>query len=98
MQYHGLRHSTGDGCTHQVSGLRWQARSGFGMLVLPFLRLVQVRVNRGESGAEFLPGFDSGTRVAEAEPVPLPVLDTRARDAVFYEHSVGSIINPPEST
>jgi DNA repair photolyase len=28
----------------------------------------------------------------------LPVLDTRARGAVFYEQPVGSILNPPEST
>src|SRR5688572_10037542 len=33
-----------------------------------------------------------------AEPAPLPVLDMRARDAVFYEKTVTSLINPPEST
>jgi DNA repair photolyase len=73
------------------------------MLVLPFLRLVQVRMKTGtrsgnnKEAEELLPGL-SGWNVAEPEPGSLPVLDTRARDAVFYEHSVGSIINPPEST
>ena len=35
---------------------------------------------------------------AVAESAPLPVLDARARDAVFYEKTVASVINPPEST
>src|SRR5690348_18300428 len=35
---------------------------------------------------------------APSPPAPLPVLDSRARDAVFYEQVVNSVINPPEST
>jgi DNA repair photolyase len=79
------------------------------MLVLPGLRLVEVRVNGLQqhntsrlplgNGDSALPGLlgdiPSGKSRTEAT---LPVLDTRARDAIFYEQPVGSIINPPEST
>jgi DNA repair photolyase len=62
------------------------------MLVLPHLRVVAMRVKEASAGPSLFPG------VSAEQPVSLPVLDTRVRDAVFYEQTVGSIINPPEST
>ena len=62
------------------------------MLVLPHLRVVAMRVKEAIAGPSLFPG------VSAQHPVSLPVLDTRVRDAVFYEQTVGSIINPPEST
>src|SRR3989338_5712735 len=35
---------------------------------------------------------------AAAPPALLPLLDSRARGALFYEHPARSILNPPEST
>ena len=66
------------------------------LLDLPELRLVNVQLTERAHRAQ-----DRQPLLAEAlrtPPAPLPVLDTRARDAVFYEHPVRSILNPPEST
>jgi DNA repair photolyase len=71
------------------------------VLVLPGLRVVQVRVTadrRATPQGVAEPSLFPESHVPVGQPEALPILDSRARDAIFYEQRVGSIINPPEST